>query len=370
MTDATEPTRTSPTASALGRTRPRHALTVDVEDWFQVQGFEPWIDRKDWDSFPSRVEASTRRLLEMFAAAGARGTFFVLGWTAERFPHLVREIQAAGHEIASHSYWHRRLHDLQPQSFREDLRRSKDLLEQQAGLPVTMFRAPSFSVTAETIWGLEVLAEEGFTVDSSVFPIRHDRYGIPSAPRLPHYRETPSGRILEVPPATLRVLGTNLPIGGGGYFRLLPTVCLAAAWRAWEREQKCGGVFYLHPWEIDPGQPSPTGPGRLRLLRHRLGLGRAEGKLRAMLQQFSWGTLSEVLADFAAASTIATEPIFASAPASSEESGPSNQLKTPARRGHGHAGRSETASRRRRPSAAEVAREAARLAPKRSTGGR
>ena len=234
-------------------------MTIDVEDYFHVSVFEKTVDRSRWDSLESRVRANTARLLDLFDEHGVRGTFFVLGWVAERYPELVRTIAERGHELASHGYAHRLVYDQTPEAFREDIRRAKDLIESAAAQPVRGYRAPSFSVTARSMWALDVLLEEGYTYDASIFPIRHDRYGIPDAPRWPHTIERGRGRIFEVPGSTVRIGSTNLPVAGGGYFRILPY-----AWTRWgiarvNAAERQPAIFYLHPWEIDPRPAAPAG---------------------------------------------------------------------------------------------------------------
>ena len=257
-------------------------LSVDVEDYFHVEAFAGVVDRGRWEEYPRRVDGNTRRLLDLFDEHGARGTFFVLGWVAERFPALVREIAARGHELACHSYWHRLIYQLTPEEFRADTLRAKAVIEDAAGLPLAGYRAPSYSVTARSLWALDVLAECGFHYDSSVFPIHHDVYGIPAAPRFPFRLDTAAGPLTEVPLTTFHVprLG-NLPVGGGGYLRLLP---------AWYTRLGCRRaaaenvplVVYIHPWEIDPDQPRIRAGLKSRL-RHYTNLHKTYARLRALL---------------------------------------------------------------------------------------
>jgi polysaccharide deacetylase family protein (PEP-CTERM system associated) len=260
-------------------------LTVDVEDYFHVEAFASVIRREQWDDFVPRVERNTHRILDLFDEYGVHGTFFVLGWVAERFPTLVKEIQRRGHEIGCHSYWHRLIYGLTPQQFREDTRRAKRLLEDAAGAPVLGYRAPSFSVTRESLWALEVLVEEGFRYDASVFPIHHDNYGIPDWDPRPRWVETGGNPILEVPCSTVRLLGTNLPCAGGGYLRLLPLSYNLLAIRRIRRAPGRHPMIYLHPWELDSEQPR-IAAGRLSRLRHYTGLRRTEGRLRRILDEF------------------------------------------------------------------------------------
>ena len=275
-----------------------NAMTIDVEDYFHVSVFEKTVDRSRWDTLETRVRANTGRLLDLFDERGVRGTFFVLGWVAERYPDLVKAIAARGHELASHGYAHRLVYDQTPEVFREDVRRAKDLIEAAAAQPVRGYRAPSFSVTSRSLWALDVLVEEGYTYDASIFPIRHDRYGIPGAPRWPHAIDRGRGRIFEVPGSTVRIGSTNLPVAGGGYFRILPY-----AWTHWgiarvNRTERQPAIFYLHPWEIDPGQPRLPA-SRLGRFRHYRNLGKVEPRLRRLLADFSFGPLRHVLPECA-----------------------------------------------------------------------
>ncbi|MBI3466174.1 MAG: DUF3473 domain-containing protein [Planctomycetes bacterium] len=271
-----------------------NAFSVDVEDYFQVTAFEGDISRRDWDRFECRVVANTRRLLRLLAGHGVHATFFVLGWIADRYPELVREIAQAGHELASHSYWHRLIYQMSPEEFREDLLRSRESLETAAGQRIDAFRAPSFSITRQSLWALEILAEEGFRIDSSIFPTRHHRYGIPTAVPKLHELETRSGRLWEFPPAVRRYPGVNLPVAGGGYFRLYP---LNFTCRALSRINRAGDpfVFYVHPWELDPEQPRLRAGSRVSRVRHHVNLATTEKKLDLLLSRFRFGSLSDVI---------------------------------------------------------------------------
>jgi polysaccharide deacetylase family protein (PEP-CTERM system associated) len=273
-----------------------HALTVDVEDYFHVTAFEGLVSREMWAEIPSRVVPNTQRLLALFAAQGVKATFFVLGWVAERFPQLVRDIDTAGHEIASHSYWHQRIFLQSPSEFREDLRRSRDVLGAITGKTVTAYRAPTFSITNRSLWALDILADEGFRVDSSIFPIRHDRYGIADAPTIPHTRETDHGPILEFPASVLKLAKWNCPIAGGGYFRLAPWRMTKWAWERAEQESAAPQMFYIHPWELDPQQPRIAGASVLKSWRHRNNLHTTADKLAKLLANFKFGTLTAALA--------------------------------------------------------------------------
>ena len=272
-----------------------HAFTVDVEDWFQVANLMHLIDRSDWDKMERRVAANTDRLLALLADRGVRGTFFTLGWVAEKEPALVRRIVDAGHEIASHGWEHGLVGDLGPDGFRSDVAHTKAVLEDTAGVEVQGFRASTWTITSDTLWALDVLLEEGYRYDSSIFPVRHPDYGIPGAPRLPHRRTTPGGaEIAEFPPLTMRVLGRTVGAGGGGYLRLLPMAINRAAFRAREREG-APGCLYVHPWEVDPEQPLPAAFRGLGRFRHTVRLERTESRLAALLDEFEFGPMGEVL---------------------------------------------------------------------------
>lgn len=271
-----------------------NALTVDVEDYYMVSGFSSSVRFEEWNGFESRVARSTARVLELFSRHGVKGTFFILGWVAERHPELVREIHSEGHEIACHGYNHRLVYDISPQDFRTDVRRAKDTLEQIAGTKVNGYRAASYSVVKETLWALDILIEEGFLYDSSIFPIRHDRYGIPEAERFPHYIKRKAGRLMEFPPSTVKLLGQNLPVAGGGYFRLLPLCLTSMALRRINVSERKPAVFYIHPWEIDEGQPR-LNVGRLAAMRHYTNINRTLPKLDRLLREFSFKPLASFL---------------------------------------------------------------------------
>jgi polysaccharide deacetylase family protein (PEP-CTERM system associated) len=268
-------------------------MTIDVEDYFHVSVFDGVVPRERWATFESRVCANTDRLIEIFAEQGVRATFFVLGWVGERFPELVQRLAAAGHEIASHGYAHRLIYDQTRPAFREDVRRSKAALEAAAGCRVDGYRAPSYSITPRSLWALDVLIEEGYRYDSSIFPVHHDRYGIPLSPRHPYVISREPGSIVELPGSTVRVGPLNLPVGGGGYFRILPY-----AWTRWgigrlNAVEQRPAVFYLHPWEIDPDQPRLPA-SRLGRFRHYRNLADTEGRLRQLLTDFRFSTMRVV----------------------------------------------------------------------------
>jgi polysaccharide deacetylase family protein (PEP-CTERM system associated) len=271
-----------------------NAMTVDVEDYFHVSAFDRVVSRDSWDRFESRVVPSTQRLLDLFDRASVRSTFFVLGWVAERFPALVREIAAGGHEIASHGYHHQLLYSLTPAQFREDVRSSKALLEEITGSPVLGYRAPSYSIVESTLWALDVLIEEGYAYDASIFPIHHDRYGIPGAERHPHVLRRRGGTMVEMPGSTTRMGGVNWPIAGGGYFRLFPYVWTSRGIRRVNRVERKPVVFYVHPWELDPGQPR-FAVGAARRLRHYTGLDKTTDRLRRLLREFRFTAAVDVL---------------------------------------------------------------------------
>ncbi len=269
-------------------------LTVDVEEYFQVSNFEKVISREEWDSFASRVAPPIQKLLEMFADRKVKATFFVLGWLARRQPRLIRAIHDAGHQIGSHSSWHKLIYDQSPQEFRSDLKESMEILSDITGTAVTAYRAPSFSITEKSLWAFEILAEEGIRYDSSVFPIFHDRYGLPRAPVTPFQIPTQSGPIWEVPASVVRISGINLPVAGGGYFRLYPYWLTYALCRKIHREGR-PVVTYIHPWELDPEQPRlPRLPWPTRF-RHYVNLAKTEHKLSRLLGHFNWGTLETAL---------------------------------------------------------------------------
>ena len=268
-----------------------NALTVDVEDYFHVSAFATSIDRDSWGSRESRVVKNTRRLLAIFERAGVKGTFFVLGWVAERYPQLVKDIAAGGHDIACHGFSHRLVYEQTPNEFREETLRSKNLLEDITGSAVLGYRAASYSIVRESLWALDILAELGFVYDSSIFPVRHDRYGIPNAKRVPHRMSTPSGAsIVEWPLATASILWCRLPVAGGGYFRLLPYWLSRWGLASINRREQQPFIFYLHPWEIDPAQPR-VAASLLSRFRHYTNLGKCEERLKRLLDDFQFGTV-------------------------------------------------------------------------------
>ena len=271
-----------------------NAMTIDVEDYFQVSAFDDHVSRDQWASFESRVSRNTERLVEIFAEHNTLGTFFVLGWVAERYPELVRRIASAGHEIASHGYAHHLVYTQTASEFRDDLRRAKRVIEDACGVEVCGYRAPSYSITRRSLWALDVLLDEGYAYDSSIYPIYHDRYGIPDAPRHPFQVAVDRGGLWELPGSTTQLGGRNLPIGGGGYFRLLPYAWTRYGIRTVNTHEKRPVVFYLHPWEIDPDQPRLRASTVSRL-RHYRNLHKTEPRLRRLLREFQFATVRSLL---------------------------------------------------------------------------
>jgi polysaccharide deacetylase family protein (PEP-CTERM system associated) len=271
-----------------------NALTVDVEDYFQVSAFESHVDRGDWDTMPRRVESNIDAILELFATHGARATFFTLGWVAERHPAMVRRIVAAGHELASHGFAHGRAHDQQPAEFLDDVCRAKSLLEDLSGHEVRGYRAPSFSVGSRNPWAFDCIAKAGYRYSSSVYPIRHDHYGAPESPRFPY--ETRPG-LMELPVSTVRVMNTNLPAGGGGYFRLLPYRVSRWSISRINKVDRRPVMFYFHPWEIDHEQPRVNGIPVKTRFRHYVNLGRTRARLARLLKDFHWDRADTVFLD-------------------------------------------------------------------------
>lgn len=273
-----------------------NALTVDVEDYFHVTAFAGVIPVADWDCYPRRVERNTARLLDLLAAHGIQATFFVLGWVAEKFPALVQRIYRTGHNIGCHSYSHQLICRGSIEDFRCDVRRAKDCLENLLGCPVKSYRAPSYSITSKTLWALEILGEEGFEYDSSIFPVLHDTYGIPGTPRFPYLKILNNGqKIKEFPPSTLRLFGVNLPVAGGGYLRLLPYGLTSWAIRRINEVENQPAMVYLHPWEIDPDQPRISASWFSRF-RHYQNLDSTETKITRLLREFSFSTMEQVFA--------------------------------------------------------------------------
>ena len=275
-----------------------NALTIDVEDYFHVTAFERHVNPDEWDTYPLRVEDNTLRILDMLDEFTLKATFFVLGWVAERLPALVKEIHQRGHEIACHGYGHQLVYRLSPHEFRKDVSKAKNILEDICGEQVHGYRAPSYSITAKSLWALDILVEEGFTYDSSIFPITHDIYGIPGGKRFPHEISTHAGKIREFPLSTfsMKIFGwqPRLPVAGGGYLRLFPAVLVAHAIQAINTGEKQPVVVYFHPWEIDPQQPRIRA-GMKSSFRHYLNLERMELKIRHLLANFSFSSAKDCL---------------------------------------------------------------------------
>mgnify|MGYP006271562221 CR=1 FL=1 len=276
----------------MKRGTPHNAMTVDVEDYFQVSAFEAHVDRDSWARTAPRVEANVERILDLFDRHAVQGTFFTLGWIAERHPDVVRRIVAAGHELASHGWDHTRVTELTPDAFREDVGRTRTLLEDVGGVSVIGYRAPSYSINAGNLWAHELLAETGYAYSSSIAPLRHDLYGMPEAPRFPFM--SAGGRLQEIPVTTVPVAGRNINVGGGGWFRLYPYAFSRWALRRVNERDGESAHFYFHPWEIDPAQPRIDGVGLKTRVRHYLNLGRMEQRLERLLADFSWGRMDEV----------------------------------------------------------------------------
>lgn len=289
-----------------------NAMTVDVEDWFQVQAFSHCIDRRDWDRLERRVGANVERILALFQKAGVRGTFFTLGWVAERHPLLIRRIVDAGHELGSHGWDHTRADLQSPAAFRADVRRTRLLLEDTGGCPVRGYRAATFSIGARNLWAFDVLEEEGYVYSSSINPIAHDLYGMPEAPRTP-FRPR-DGALWEIPMTTIRAFGRNWPCSGGGYFRLLPSTLYHRGLAHLNQRERMRGIFYFHPWEVDPGQPRVAGCGWKSRIRHYTNLARMEPDLHRLLRSFAWGRMDEVYADILPVPAAAPAPAVAPVP--------------------------------------------------------
>ena len=268
-----------------------NAMTVDVEDYFQVEAFASTINRKDWDHLPPRVERNTLRLLDIFAEAKVQATFFMLGWVAQRYPALMRRIVTDGHELASHGFGHRRVDSQSPDAFRADVRDAKQTLEDAGGVQVRGYRAPTFSIGRNSTWAHAILAEEGYRYSSSVYPLKHDLYGSPGAPQTAF---APLSGLVEVPLTTVRLLGIDVPASGGGFFRLYPYPLSRWLLTRANRVNRAPAIFYLHPWEIDPEQPHQYQAPFLARFRHYLNLGRTEARLRRLLHNFPWARMDRL----------------------------------------------------------------------------
>lgn len=271
-------------------------MTVDVEDYFQVSAFESHIAKSQWDQLPQRVERNTHHILDLFADKNVKATFFTLGWVAERFPQLVRRIVSDGHELASHGYEHIRVTEQTPEQFRADVVKTKNILEAVGGQQVFGYRAASYSIGAKNLWALLILQEEGFLYSSSIYPVKHDLYGMPSAPRFKFIPDN-ANALYEIPITTMNVLGHNFPCGGGGFFRLYPYRVSQAAYRFVNQVEKQPGIFYFHPWEIDPEQPRQDQAPFKSRVRHYLNLEKMESRLKRLLDDFAWDTMQNVFLD-------------------------------------------------------------------------
>jgi len=271
----------------------RNAMTCDVEDYFQVSAFAPIIDRASWPSRECRVEANIDRILGLMDAGSVKGTFFTLGWIAERYPAMVKRIVAAGHELASHGYGHLRASDQDLAEFTDDITRSKGMLEDLGGQAVLGYRAPSFSIGTANLWALDALHAAGYRYSSSIYPIAHDHYGMPDAPRFAFYPNGPDG-LLEVPITTVQMGGRKLPAGGGGYFRLLPYALSRWMMQRVNNVDQQSAIFYFHPWELDPGQPRPEGADLKSRFRHYVNLDRMEGRIAQLTRDFAWDRMDRI----------------------------------------------------------------------------
>lgn len=271
----------------------RNAMTVDVEDYFQVSAFEHHISRESWDRLPCRVERNMDVILGLMAETGTKATFFTLGWLAERYPVLVKRLVAEGHELASHGYSHRRASDQSRKEFFQDISSAKKLLEDIGGVEVKGYRAPSFSIGADNMWALALLKDAGYQYSSSIYPVAHDHYGMPDAPRFGYTPGAGNG-LLELPPTTIHAFGRNWPASGGGYFRLLPYQASRAMIKHINRREQQSAIFYFHPWEIDPDQPRQRNISFKSRFRHYVNLQRTQGRIRQLLNDFEWGRMDEI----------------------------------------------------------------------------
>jgi len=271
----------------------RNAMTIDVEDYFQVSAFAPHVSRESWDHLPCRVERNIERILALLREQNVQATFFTLGWIAERYPQIVKSITHNGHELASHGYNHLRVSDQSPAEFREDITRSKKLLEDLSGHSVIGYRAPSFSIGKNNLWALDTLQEAGYLYSSSIYPIQHDHYGMPEAPRFKFQHQGKSG-LVELPPTTVKMFGRNFPASGGGYFRLMPYSLSRWLLKRVNHSDRQPCIFYFHPWEIDHEQPRQKNIGIKTRFRHYVNLSRTEPRIRSLLQDFQWGRMDHI----------------------------------------------------------------------------
>ncbi len=271
----------------------KNAMTVDVEDYFQVSAFEPYISKSQWDSIPHRVENNTNQILDLFSDKQIKATFFTLGWVAERYPSLVKRIVNDGHELACHGYEHIRVTEQTPDEFRQDIAKTKKILEDIAGQEVKGYRAASYSIGAKNLWALDVLMQEGFKYSSSIYPVKHDLYGMPDAPRF-IYEPIAEDDFKEIPITSLRFFDKNYPCGGGGFFRLYPYFLSKWAFNRINYKEQQSGIFYFHPWEIDPEQPKQEGLAFKTKFRHYLNLHKMEGRIKNLIRDFEWDTMAAI----------------------------------------------------------------------------
>jgi polysaccharide deacetylase family protein (PEP-CTERM system associated) len=269
-----------------------NAMSIDVEDYFQVSAFEPYINKSKWDGIEHRVEQNTRKILTMLAANSTQATFFTLGWVAERYPSLVKKIVDEGHELACHGYEHIRVTEQTPEQFRLDINRSKKILEDLSGKEVIGYRAASYSINSKNLWAHDVLLEEGFKYSSSIYPVKHDLYGIPDAPRF-CYKPIKNADFLEIPISTIKIGNKNMPCGGGGFFRFYPYLFSKWAFNKINKDEQ-SAIFYCHPWEIDPEQPRQQGLNLKTRFRHYLNLEKMERRIACLLTDFRWDTMEKV----------------------------------------------------------------------------
>ena len=271
----------------------KNAMTVDVEDYFQVSAFEKYVSRDDWDKIPCRVEANTNRILDVFSSHNVKATFFTLGWVAQRYPQLIKRIVSEGHELASHGMDHVRATQQTPEEFRADITKTKSILEDVSGQPIKGYRAASYSINKSNMWALDILMETGHAYSSSIYPVKHDLYGIPDAPRF-SYRPRGKEGILEIPITTLELYGKKLPGGGGGFFRLYPYALSSRIVKRVNNKDAQPCIFYFHPWEIDSSQPKQEGLDMRTKFRHYLNLDKMESRLEKLLREFSWGRMDDI----------------------------------------------------------------------------
>lgn len=274
----------------------KNAMTVDVEDYFQVSAFESYIKKKQWHELEHRVERNTQHILDIFSEYDVKATFFTLGWVAERYPALIQRITQEGHELASHGYEHTRVTQQTPKQFRADVLKTKKILEDIAGVEILGYRAPSYSIGRDNLWALDILAEAGHQYSSSIYPVKHDLYGMPEAPRFV-YHPIEGSRFKEIPITTLQMLNKNYPCGGGGFFRLYPYFFSRWALHKVNKSEGQSALFYFHPWEIDPGQPRQENLAFKPRFRHYLNLHRMESRIRALLVDFHWDTMQAIFLD-------------------------------------------------------------------------